>query len=490
MRIKNKSGMQENEFEKQLKEMMEEFQLSPSDSVWEKISRSIKKDKRRKMPFIFLLLTVLITAGYFIYHVSENRNQNVNSFASSKNDSPAVPGNISLKDSDKLNIQTPLDKKDTSRLATNDKTNTLKNDIKIYDTENNSIKISKNKYAYHKSIPVSNNSLLQSNDNNNTDEQQTNLPSIKQNNITALSDQSFYKDSAIAEQKTSVRDTAISMAENDIADNISPNADSIIIKENRANVAVKNSTKKSAANNYKSPNWQFGISALYGRSNIVEGLITAEKSLTQSLSNPGPVAFYDTIFHNKHPYTSSNAYGFGVLIQKKITKHGFITLGINYMHLSVKSDIGRTIDSAITVSSFNGSANYFINRYAQPGPIKKYTSNYNFVELPVYFQQDFLHTKNTSFSLNAGMSLLRLISSNALLYNQYNNVYFSKNDLLRKTQFQFMAGLNFKFNTGKNSSLYIGPQLNYSLSNLIKNNNSNLHFVNYGIQAGILLHKK
>ena len=54
-------------------------------------------------------------------------------------------------------------------------------------------------------------------------------------------------------------------------------------------------------------------------------------------------------------------------------------------------------------------------------------------------------------------SVRQLLSSNALIYNPGNNIYFSKDALLRKTQFQFTAGLNFEINTGKTNSIFVGP---------------------------------
>ena len=181
--------MQENEFEKQLKKMMEEFQLPPSGSVWEKISRSINKDKRRKKPFIFLLIIGLLTAGYFVYHVSEKYIQNSKSYASNESNSPVTYDNISSQDSGKLNVQQSFDKKDTLDISLNDKVNTLKNGIKIYNKESNSAIAVPNNIAYNKSLSPIKNSLQKLQDNNSNQAQQINTPSIKQNDITALNNQ-------------------------------------------------------------------------------------------------------------------------------------------------------------------------------------------------------------------------------------------------------------------------------------------------------------
>src|SRR5215831_4970610 len=67
--------MQENEFEKQVKKMMDGFELSPSDSVWEKVDRRINGDKRKKRLFILLLFFSLLIASYFMYHASQKQLQ-------------------------------------------------------------------------------------------------------------------------------------------------------------------------------------------------------------------------------------------------------------------------------------------------------------------------------------------------------------------------------------------------------------------------------
>ena len=114
-----------------------------------------------------------------------------------------------------------------------------------------------------------------------------------------------------------------------------------------------------------------------------------------------------------------------------------------------------------------------------------------YARLPVYFQHDVFYRHKLSLSYNAGFSIRQLISSDALIYNRYSNIYYSKDELLRKTQLQVLAGINLKINTGKNMAVYVGPQFSYSLSNLLNDNDvGNFHLINYGVQAGLMFHKK
>ena len=70
--------MPENEFEKQVKELMEQFDISPSEPVWEKIRKRIIEKKRRVWPVFFLLASVAILSGYFFYTDIKHTNHNVN----------------------------------------------------------------------------------------------------------------------------------------------------------------------------------------------------------------------------------------------------------------------------------------------------------------------------------------------------------------------------------------------------------------------------
>ena len=59
--------MQQNELEKQVKEMMNDFQVIPSEPVWNKIKKQLHKKRRRVWPYIFLLLMLALTSGAIIY---------------------------------------------------------------------------------------------------------------------------------------------------------------------------------------------------------------------------------------------------------------------------------------------------------------------------------------------------------------------------------------------------------------------------------------
>ncbi len=69
--------MQKSEFEKQVKQKMDELKIHPSESVWKNIELSISEDKRRKSVWIsFVLLICLLGGGYFFWNSNGNLKMN------------------------------------------------------------------------------------------------------------------------------------------------------------------------------------------------------------------------------------------------------------------------------------------------------------------------------------------------------------------------------------------------------------------------------
>ncbi len=431
--------MQENEFEKKLKTMMEDFNLSPSDAVWQKVKQKIQKKNRRKIPFFFLLGIGLLTAGYFIVKLANYKSAYINK----------AEKNISK------NINNSKQKITTK--ATESNSSNLKTELSSFNKDsdknknNSSIRINKNVFVVDENnikskrglITNSNRPVLFSNQEN-------------KNNISVSKQTVLQKDSVLNQQQTAINQVSKSEVQNAVTENnknFLKDDSAAASLTNQKNIFVKSSVKKQNKI-YKTPNWQWGVTAFYGRSNLVEAITNFNKSAVQ-YGNPASVNL-DTATKTVHPFTSSNAYSFGVTLQKKISKNAFISSGLNFIHLAAKSNIGKTNDP---VNPGFFTSGYYLRSYTQPGSLNTYNSRYNFIELPVYFQQNFFHANKISLSYDAGFSIRQLLSSNSIFYNQTLNSYFLKNDLLRKTQLQAQAALNFTINTGKNSSVYIGPRI-------------------------------
>src|SRR5688572_4325654 len=67
--------MQENEFEKRLRQEMEEFKVRPSEDVWEKVEEQLRKKKKRRVVFFIFMLAGLSLLGYSGYFLTKTNSR-------------------------------------------------------------------------------------------------------------------------------------------------------------------------------------------------------------------------------------------------------------------------------------------------------------------------------------------------------------------------------------------------------------------------------
>jgi len=67
--------MQANEFEKEVKERMDELQLYPSAGVWPEVEKRIRKEKKRRWVIFWWLLPLLLAGGAGTWYLLNNKNR-------------------------------------------------------------------------------------------------------------------------------------------------------------------------------------------------------------------------------------------------------------------------------------------------------------------------------------------------------------------------------------------------------------------------------
>jgi hypothetical protein len=485
LRILNNSGMQENEFEKQLKRAMDDFRIVPPASAWENISRRLDKKRRPKLPFIFLLAAGLFITGYYVFKGYKKQSPQAPGIAEHTKNKYSNTGTASLGKADSLYIG----KDHTAGLFSENNNTVNKNSY----AKQNRLKESKRVTNYNVGttlIPGKNNIVakqynisepLQQTGNNN-----------EENNTITTSNYSENNNLNPVKQADTVSQTANDVVTDNIYNGNPLRPDSTAVTSNNTSDISFTSNKKVSVSTKHISKWRLGITAFYGKSNAIEAIAGSDKAASSNAFTPGSLSGADTALYREHPYTASDAYQFGIVIQRNIIKNGFLSAGLIFTHLSTKSDISKEVNSTYIIQNFDRSNSFYaLSSYYQPGSKNSFVNKYNFIELPVHFQHDLFPANKFSLSYNAGFSLRQLLSSDALIYNEYNNIYFSQEDQLRKIQIQFLAGANLRYKASKTTSLYLGPQFSYSLSNMLKTgNNGNFHFLVYGLQAELLLQKR
>ena len=490
--------MPENDFEKQVKKTMEGFGLKPSEPVWNKIEAQLpRQDRRRRFIAFFFLFAGIIVCGYFFYNkwtkegkaehsISQTDNANqptkqqADNIAQNKTNDSAIaitpqPETIATTpvNTKKENTETVI-KANTTAVATNEKPQQqFISSQKFYKEEkrdNVLPALSDSINTEIKKQPViPNNAQVE----NTVDNKNKNLSDEKNNTISS--------DSLIIDKATPSLAAADSIQNKLLKDS----SETAIAKTKKQSIKLTN-TKK----------WQWGISALYGRSDIVESLLGTSQN--KSLSYDYVPGFPATGELQQSSYTPSKeikakaAFSIGVNFKKPLSKKSSFITGLQYTKYNTSIETGNVKDSTIvfTYGNLNSAPQTSLSRFYASGAGVQHINSYQLLQLPLIYEQRFTKSNRLTLNWNAGLSITQLLSNNALILDYTNQAFYHNNAFYRKTQVDVLAGFNVQFATGKKAIMNVGPQLQYSLSNLLKSSDyGNQHFINYGIKAGIFFRK-
>ncbi len=269
--------MQENEFEKQVKQLMDDFKVAPSGEAWEKLSRKLDEKRRRRLPFIFLLVLGLCVAGFLVFYTVEKQPPASAIITKPGNDTSANNNIVITVDSGNMML------KKHNVVVNNQHSSSNKNSVNtLHDRDVFNEKKSGLSYtATATNQPHENNE----NDDNIVAEQLIKRPVTKENKITSdSSNRLLVKDSAnntFATTDTVKR--AATTANTIISIDGLPGTNATVIAESKPVNTAGNSNRKTSEKNITASKWQWGINAFYGRNNAVNALINNEKALTQYL---------------------------------------------------------------------------------------------------------------------------------------------------------------------------------------------------------------
>src|SRR5689334_8621462 len=90
--------MPANEFEKQVQQRLDEFQLNPSASVWEKVEDELRNKRKRRVIFFILLPAMVGLLGFSVYYLL------------STGRSASLAEQMAKKDAGAVNSPSPADK--------------------------------------------------------------------------------------------------------------------------------------------------------------------------------------------------------------------------------------------------------------------------------------------------------------------------------------------------------------------------------------------
>ncbi|MBO9203603.1 MULTISPECIES: outer membrane beta-barrel protein [Niastella] len=288
--------------------------------------------------------------------------------------------------------------------------------------------------------------------------------------------------------------------------------------------------------------WHWGVVADAGYSRITEsklfqlkGLLGNEKFIAEDLSARSSASPSTSPSNGTNSFSGTNnqlvswqayaappkkaspiqadvAFSVGLFVQRTLSPRLKLSLGLEYSSISVHTQVGQKVNSPnnpIVVNMGTSQAALVSEYYKYPGTdtaqtissaayyqgmttsSQKYTYRFHYLEIPLMASWQINKGRGLPpFQLEAGVSMARLLSVDALHYEGLKGVYYKDNDLFNKTQFNFVTGLSVGLLQQSKHPLWVGPNLRYALNGLVDKEVSTGQYIwSAGVSVKMLLGK-
>lgn len=487
--------MQEQNFEKQVRQKMEELSLTPSAPVWKNVEAQIRQKRdRRRLLFWLPLFALSLIGGIWLVNKNNNNIKSTSIVTKEKgnhsNDTTLILEDHKTKpylnqqkeqpDIAGENFQSKNKIRDQIKLS-GSPSQALKNDEKYFQKPNQ-------KRALHVPTTIG---ILKKGQNDLNENVLAQTPSlsnkVNESKTSGQPGDNRIKETAIYDSmanNSEVKNEVIVVDSSNklLPDNGEEEKDSLLHSSAIAKAIIQPASK-----------WKLAITAGLGRSGVSNGvnLFGGADKLAETnifadaryLSNTNPSPSNPATYRPPSSQRKSLSFSTGLLLKKHIRKRTVLSTGLVYDFYSTKISVGQNITSD-TIVSQNNNVNRF---YANSGSsFSDYRNEFHFVSLPLSFSFPLLSKKPLDF--HVGLSLQQLVKTNALLYSPMSQIYYEDKSAFNKTYVFSELGFEYSFILSKKIALIMGPRLNYSHSRVIKGSSGH-HLFSYGLATQIIFQK-
>lgn len=526
--------MRENEFEKQVKQKMDELRLHPSEPVWLEIKSELIKKRRRRLLFFIPLFVLLMTGAYFTWVSGFSKKQTSivverNDLANKKQNSTSTGidnnKNEQPVESENRRNEITVDRKNQNNVRINKPKDENKSNTSIHESRSikTDIKITSSKTANEFTKPEDQNFQRIRKESWEEEKEIKSADGVFRKDIISY-DKEMKKDmnENVAENASKELNTPLHQISAISNDSKGENFNSTRINSiNNQPVAVVHSSQNKIIpgniafhslipvhlpsirySNSINRKWKIGFSLAMGASSRTEKpfqLIhssSAEKNFapgqfftggsTSGVVNGGVYVLPPS------EVKPGAAFKAGAVIMKSVSRRFDISSGLFYSYTSDHIQVGKPISQSATASAL--SLNLDVRNQTSYTNIQKsnYTNKYHYIEIPVSVSYNFTRKWKIPVSWDAGVSVSRLMSTNALLYDvAWGGVYYDGRKDINKTQVNLSTGFSFRMGGSTNWQWNIGPKIYVSATQLFNNAyDNNRHPVYGGLHVQALMPAK
>ncbi|HEX6180746.1 MAG TPA: hypothetical protein VFZ47_05830 [Chitinophagaceae bacterium] len=541
---KNQECMHDREFEKQVQQKMQELRLQPGADVWARVQADVQKKRRRRPVIVWVLFAGLMIGSAWILYSNygnnkqlqtgkenssssdpdksngitnsgnadkptdplvtkqpdnttpqTNNNTNDNNTRNSNNTTPDKvnnkPGVNNLPDKNIAvkKLSTPAETRDVARTvnpknrqATEKPAGHSKGDRQPVESA-----ITKNDQQLPTNQPKKNNQStdVAKTDNSKTDATKTD-PTKSDATKTDPSKTDVSKTDVAKTDNTKTDQQKTDPSKTDISKPDQSKSDLTKTDQPRTNQPTTDPSKTKTQVNAK---WQYGISAGAGVSSLAMKLFQSTSVADYAFNRNfggivlnSPTGPSPSTVPRPSEVTSGGAFNFGGYVSKKMSNRLRLKLGLNYEYYSNNIKTGSFVDSTKSINQ--GATMDIVSMYYEAGNTNTYTNKYHYISLPVSIQWRL--NKNPKYGIvwENGVSIAQLLSSNALHFDGISGSYYKDNSLLQKTQLLIGSSLLFEVKMKNNNQFYVGPHVQYGLTNMVKYDENKARHMRY---AGVKL---
>lgn len=495
--------MSDRGFEQKVQEQMEGWQLEPSPSVWLQVQQEVRLQKRRRRRIIWwpLLLICLSAVSYWLLS-DDNAGTNTHAVISAK----LPPGEANSKASSSESANNPSHATDEVNLQSNTQEKDDLHPVTLPNNKEEAVAVVGTIRPLHnatKSASARNGKALNHPKERQPDfiyaasgEKEGQYRSSGENKDGNLPKDLLARQNAIAQLPS----VSTPEKESDDQANLVASMPSLLMQQMgqpgrifnqpaTADWALQQKISKDKKEK-QSGGWSWGLNAGTGISGISKG----------NVFEFGGAQTYDPIFSSStqfngggafHPPASAITHGAfwsaGAFAEKKLNDRITLRGGLTYSYFSTQILTGRKLDSTSIANT--GIWPVPANAYDGNKPDEAFTNQYHYLEIPVSVKIRLLNNPRLPINWSAGLSYGQLLSSRALRYDRTRGIYFEQDDLYRKSRWALQTALTVELFPGSAHPLELGPQFNYSFSNLLKDKSTgNQHLWSAGLSLSWFIH--
>ena len=464
--------MQDPEFERQVREEMNELRFSPSESVWTRVVKDLNKDKQRGRPFFWYLLLIgigLAAGGYLILTQEGKRIHEAGIIRNAENKTVERPNSdLPVQSADKNEKAVSVQKENSEPGAGKSMLQAMHGTKKDIATDDGLGSNEKKSAQTEIGKP------------NHNDESVATVGSVVAPGIV---DKGNHQNTTIQQNPP----VPIEKKKPDPLDSIS--------------IQMASGSPEHIEN---AKPWKLGFASSLGLSDVFLKSLNVISPPT-ALSSSG---YSSGAQYNPSPVHSGFSFLAGINIEKEISKQFNLSIGLNYHYYSTSIETSQKIDSTITINNPPAPISYYggtgtpayapLSLFASSAPPTTsfvlipvgHSNHYHFLEMPILAFLTLNPKSKTPIQLEAGLTPSQLLSADALVFHYNSGLYYKDNSAINKTQLS--GNLGFLLGFGRNQTLFrVGPEVQYFFTRLVNQSTGGYEHLFYaGIKLQAVLKKK